>query len=170
MCVCVCARTRVCVCEVCLCACDVCLCRPARTTTHLPNPGYSAAFCRWNTWSRQLTVSITCSVTIYTCPTGQYCCIYLPIIFPSLISPSPPPPLLCAVSLHKHLKTFQIEYLQFAFRWVNNLLMRELPLRLVVRLWDTYLVSTSPSPLHQCLLCQFFHLTSSTAVRRGWVP
>jgi hypothetical protein len=46
-------------------------------------------------------------------------------------------------SLHKHLQDRNIEYLQFAFRWINNLLMRELPLRLVIRLWDTYLVSVS---------------------------
>lgn len=33
-----------------------------------------------------------------------------------------------------------MEYLQFAFRWMNNLLMRELPLRCTIRLWDTYQV------------------------------
>jgi len=31
--------------------------------------------------------------------------------------------------LHAHLEAEQIEYLQFAFRWMNNLLMREIPLR-----------------------------------------
>ena len=35
----------------------------------------------------------------------------------------------------------QVEYLQFAFRWMNNLLMRELPLKGTIRLWDTYMVS-----------------------------
>ena len=34
-----------------------------------------------------------------------------------------------------------MEYLQFAFRWMNNLLMREIPLRCIIRLWDTCLVS-----------------------------
>lgn len=34
----------------------------------------------------------------------------------------------------------EVEYLQFAFRWMNNLLMRELPLRCTIRLWDTYQV------------------------------
>ena len=43
--------------------------------------------------------------------------------------------------LHDHLQLHAIEYLQFAFRWINNLLMREFPLLLAVRLWDTYLVS-----------------------------
>lgn len=41
--------------------------------------------------------------------------------------------------LHNHLKAHGVDYLQFAFRWMNNLLIRELPLRLVIRLWDSYL-------------------------------
>lgn len=40
--------------------------------------------------------------------------------------------------LHKHLENHTIEYLQFSFRWMNNLLMRELPLHCTIRLWDTY--------------------------------
>jgi hypothetical protein len=42
--------------------------------------------------------------------------------------------------LYRHLKNQNIEFLQFAFRWMNNLLMRELPMRCTIRLWDTYLV------------------------------
>ncbi|ODN05648.1 TBC1 domain family member 22B [Orchesella cincta] len=41
--------------------------------------------------------------------------------------------------LHHHLQRHEIDYLQFSFRWMNNLLMRELPLRCTIRLWDTYL-------------------------------
>lgn len=41
--------------------------------------------------------------------------------------------------LHEHLDSNQVEYLQFAFRWMNNLLMRELPLDGTIRLWDTYM-------------------------------
>nr|XP_061779269.1 TBC1 domain family member 22B-like isoform X1 [Nerophis lumbriciformis] len=40
--------------------------------------------------------------------------------------------------IHNHFKKYEVEYLQFAFRWMNNLLMRELPLRCTIRLWDTY--------------------------------
>ncbi|XP_077453686.1 TBC1 domain family member 22B isoform X1 [Stigmatopora argus] len=40
--------------------------------------------------------------------------------------------------IDNHLKKYEVEYLQFAFRWMNNLLMRELPLRCTIRLWDTY--------------------------------
>lgn len=41
--------------------------------------------------------------------------------------------------LHDHLNRNSVQYLQFAFRWMNNLLIRELPLKCIVRLWDTYL-------------------------------
>ncbi|XP_068163520.1 TBC1 domain family member 22A isoform X2 [Antennarius striatus] len=41
-------------------------------------------------------------------------------------------------SVHRHMHHYEVEYLQFAFRWMNNLLMRELPLRCTIRLWDTY--------------------------------
>ncbi|KAM4563033.1 TBC1 domain family member 22B isoform 1-T1 [Odontesthes bonariensis] len=42
------------------------------------------------------------------------------------------------VDIHNYFKRYEVEYLQFAFRWMNNLLMRELPLRCTIRLWDTY--------------------------------
>lgn len=44
--------------------------------------------------------------------------------------------------VHVHMQQYEVEYLQFAFRWMNNLLMRELPLRCTIRLWDTYQVHT----------------------------
>lgn len=40
-------------------------------------------------------------------------------------------------NLHQHLERHEINYLQFSFRWFNNLLMREMPLGCTVRLWDT---------------------------------
>ncbi|KAH0520639.1 TBC1 domain family member 22A [Microtus ochrogaster] len=46
--------------------------------------------------------------------------------------------LCCAERVHRHLDGHEVRYLQFAFRWMNNLLMRELPLRCTIRLWDTY--------------------------------
>ncbi len=41
--------------------------------------------------------------------------------------------------LHTHLTGHEVLFLQFAFRWMNNILMRELPIRATIRLWDTYL-------------------------------
>lgn len=38
-----------------------------------------------------------------------------------------------------HLEEENVQFMQFAFRWVNCLLLRELPFHLGIRLWDTYL-------------------------------
>ncbi len=38
-----------------------------------------------------------------------------------------------------HLEKEGLQFIQFAFRWVNCLLLREVPFPLAVRLWDTYL-------------------------------
>lgn len=60
-----------------------------------------------------------------------------------------PGPMTLPVSeqVHNHFRRYEVEYLQFAFRWMNNLLMRELPLRCTIRLWDTYQVRRDPLPL-----------------------
>lgn len=41
--------------------------------------------------------------------------------------------------LHTHLTNEGIQYMQFSFRWMNCLLLREMPLRSIIRVWDTYL-------------------------------
>ncbi len=44
-----------------------------------------------------------------------------------------------AEPLGKHLESMDLKFMQFAFRWMNCLLLRELPLHIVLRLWDTCL-------------------------------
>jgi TBC1 domain family member 2 len=41
--------------------------------------------------------------------------------------------------LRAHLEGEGLDFMQFAFRWMNCLLMRELPFPTIVRVWDTYL-------------------------------
>jgi hypothetical protein len=41
--------------------------------------------------------------------------------------------------LHQHFEEENIQYMQFAFRWMNCILLRELPLKSILRVWDTYL-------------------------------
>jgi len=41
--------------------------------------------------------------------------------------------------LHGHFEEQGVQYIQFSFRWMNCLLLRELPLRAIIRVWDTYL-------------------------------
>lgn len=43
--------------------------------------------------------------------------------------------------LSKHLESEGVEFIQFSFRWMNCLLMREISVRNTIRMWDTYLVS-----------------------------
>eukprot|EP00040_Diaphanoeca_grandis_P016031 m.82498 g.82498 ORF g.82498 m.82498 type:complete len:527 (-) comp25522_c0_seq1:153-1733(-) len=48
--------------------------------------------------------------------------------------------LVCRVDkpLHDQLMKHDLRYVQFAFRWMNCILMREVPLKCSIRLWDTY--------------------------------
>jgi TBC1 domain family member 2 len=47
--------------------------------------------------------------------------------------------------LAKHLNEEGIEFIQFSFRWMNCLLMREFSIKNVVRMWDTYVVRPFPT-------------------------
>jgi hypothetical protein len=42
--------------------------------------------------------------------------------------------------LATHMDEHGVEYMQFAFRWMNCLLMREISVKCTIRMWDTYLV------------------------------
>lgn len=42
--------------------------------------------------------------------------------------------------LAKHLESEGVEFMQFSFRWMNCLLMREMSVQNTIRMWDTYLV------------------------------
>lgn len=44
-------------------------------------------------------------------------------------------------NLAKHMEREGVEFIQFSFRWMNCLLMREISVKNTVRMWDTYLVS-----------------------------
>ena len=47
--------------------------------------------------------------------------------------------------LHTHILQHQLDFIQFSFRWMNCLLLRELPESLSTRLWDTYLAEGAAS-------------------------
>jgi hypothetical protein len=44
-------------------------------------------------------------------------------------------------TLSKHMEREGVEFIQFSFRWMNCLLMREMSVKNTIRMWDTYLVS-----------------------------
>jgi hypothetical protein len=56
--------------------------------------------------------------------------------------------------LAKHFENEGVEYMQFSFRWVNCLLMREISIKNTIRMWDTYFVSFSSDVIHAHLQYQ----------------
>jgi hypothetical protein len=60
-----------------------------------------------------------------------------------------------------HLQSVGVQFMQFAFKWMNCLLLREFNLKCVVRLWDTYISEDSNGfedfHVYVCaaFLCQF---------------
>lgn len=60
--------------------------------------------------------------------------------------------------LHEHLQKHGVDYLQFSFRWMNNLLTREIPLPCTIRLWDTYLAESDGFAIFQLYVCAAFLL------------
>lgn len=63
--------------------------------------------------------------------------------------------------LYNHLQSQGVMFVQFAFRWVNCLLMRELPLNLVIRLWDTYIAEGDRFPTLHTYVCASFLISFS---------
>jgi hypothetical protein len=59
--------------------------------------------------------------------------------------------------LAKHLEKEGVEFMQFSFRWMNCLLMREISVKNTIRMWDTYLVRVS---LHLRNLDILIHICS----------
>ncbi|KAK3628539.1 GTPase-activating protein [Elasticomyces elasticus] len=58
--------------------------------------------------------------------------------------------------LGRHLEREGVEFLQFSFRWMNCLLMREVRLGSVVRMWDTYLAEDQGFSAFHLYVCAAF--------------
>jgi len=58
--------------------------------------------------------------------------------------------------LHDHLEAQNIDFLQFSFRWMNCLLMRELNLTSTVRVWDAYVSEGVHFPTFHVYVCAAF--------------
>lgn len=65
--------------------------------------------------------------------------------------------------LMSHLRALHVEPLQYAFRWMNCMLIREFPLHTVIRLWDSYLGESEES------FCEF-HIYVCVAFLAHWEP
>ncbi|KAE9588121.1 putative Rab-GTPase-TBC domain-containing protein [Lupinus albus] len=65
-----------------------------------------------------------------------------------------------------HMEQQGLEFLQFAFRWFNCLLIREVPFNLVTRLWDTYLAEGDALPDFLVYIFVSFLLTWSDKIQK----
>lgn len=70
-------------------------------------------------------------------------------------------------ALYSHLSTQGVLFVQFAFRWINCLLMRELPLNLVIRLWDTYISEGDRFPTLHTFVCASVLIAFSKELRES---
>lgn len=66
----------------------------------------------------------------------------------------------------RHMEEQGLEFLQFAFRWFNCLLIREIPFNLVTRLWDTYLAEGDALPDFLVYIFASFLLTWSEELQK----
>lgn len=58
--------------------------------------------------------------------------------------------------LAKHLENEGVEFMQFSFRWVNCLLMREVSVENTIRMWDTYLAEEQGFSEFHLYVCAAF--------------
>lgn len=58
--------------------------------------------------------------------------------------------------LAKHLESQGVEFMQFSFRWMNCLLMREITIRNTIRMWDTYLAEEQGFSEFHLYVCAAF--------------
>lgn len=68
--------------------------------------------------------------------------------------------------LAKHLEQEGVEFMQFSFRWMNCLLMREVTIKNTIRMWDTYLAEEQGfSDFHLYVCAAFLVKWSDQLVR-----
>ena len=67
--------------------------------------------------------------------------------------------------LYDYLKQFEIDYVQFCFRWMNCFLIREFPVKLILRLWDTYFSEEKGFSEFHLYVCACLLLTFSEKLK-----
>ncbi|KAF2676530.1 RabGAP/TBC [Lentithecium fluviatile CBS 122367] len=69
-------------------------------------------------------------------------------------------------SLAKHLQNEGVEFIQFSFRWMNCLLMREISVKNTIRMWDTYLAEEDGFSSFHLYVCAAFLVKWSDQLRK----
>ncbi|OAL62109.1 GTPase activating protein Gyp1 [Trichophyton rubrum] len=60
------------------------------------------------------------------------------------------------LALTKHLENEGVEFMQFSFRWMNCLLMREISIKNTIRMWDTYMAEEQGFSRFHLYVCAAF--------------
>ncbi|KAF4636333.1 hypothetical protein G7Y89_g1761 [Cudoniella acicularis] len=68
--------------------------------------------------------------------------------------------------LAKHLEQEGVEFIQFSFRWMNCLLMREISVRNTIRMWDTYMAEEQGFSEFHLYVCVAFLVKWSEKLRK----
>ncbi|KAH8726438.1 GTPase activating protein-like protein GYP1 [Phaeosphaeriaceae sp. PMI808] len=68
--------------------------------------------------------------------------------------------------LATHLQNEGVEFIQFSFRWMNCLLMREISVKNTIRMWDTYLAEEDGFSSFHLYVCAAFLVKWSEQLRK----
>ncbi|KAF1840298.1 RabGAP/TBC [Cucurbitaria berberidis CBS 394.84] len=68
--------------------------------------------------------------------------------------------------LARHLENEGVEFIQFSFRWMNCLLMREISVKNTIRMWDTYLAEEDGFSSFHLYVCAAFLVKWSDQLRK----
>ncbi|KAG4413457.1 hypothetical protein IFR04_013393 [Cadophora malorum] len=68
--------------------------------------------------------------------------------------------------LAKHLEQESVEFIQFSFRWMNCLLMREISVKNTIRMWDTYMAEEQGFSEFHLYVCVAFLVKWSDKLRK----
>ncbi|KAH6674219.1 GTPase-activating protein gyp1 [Halenospora varia] len=68
--------------------------------------------------------------------------------------------------LAKHLEQEGVEFIQFSFRWMNCLLMREISVRNTIRMWDTYMAEEQGFSEFHLYVCVAFLVKWTEKLRK----
>ncbi|EMC95992.1 hypothetical protein BAUCODRAFT_148831 [Baudoinia panamericana UAMH 10762] len=76
--------------------------------------------------------------------------------------------LVCRIdgALARHMEVQGVEFIQFSFRWMNCLLMREISVRNTIRMWDTYLAEDQGFTAFHLYVCAAFLVKWSEKLQR----
>lgn len=72
--------------------------------------------------------------------------------------------------LYQHLESINIDFNQFPFRWMNCMMVRELPLNCSIRLWDTYIAEIDNGfvSFHEYVSAAFLCIWSEELVKMDY--